>query len=128
MRELRTFVVTYPCWALVHRDSIVRDTSGKPVSYTSPIKFLMLDDRKGGTTLPLFTDADLASRFKKESGGMEDMKVVAVTSPKMLVETLEMARGAADAMSFDQPKLGARPYAIWPLEYAIQRIEAGQPL
>ena len=128
MRELGTFLVTYPCWALVHKDSIVRDSSGKPISYTSPVEFLVLDDDKGGSTLPLFTDGDLASRFRKESGGMEDMEIVAVTSAKMLVETLEMARDTADAMSFDQPKMRARPYAIWPLKYAIQRIEADELL
>jgi hypothetical protein len=34
MHELGTFVVTYPCWALVHKDSIVRDAAGKPTGVT----------------------------------------------------------------------------------------------
>jgi hypothetical protein len=39
-----------------------------------------------------------------------------------------MVRGIADAMSFDQRQVPDRPYAIWPLEYAIQKIEAGEQL
>lgn len=128
MHELGTFLVTYPCRALVHKDSIVRDTTGKPIGYTSPMKFLVLDDKTGGTTFPLFTDADLASRFKQALGGMKDMEIVAVTSPKMLADSLRMVQGIADAMSFDQPQVPGRPYAIWPLEYAIQKIEAGEQL
>jgi hypothetical protein len=46
----------------------------------------------------------------------------------MLSEALQMVRGHANAFSFDQPKLGTRPYAIWPLEYAIERIQADQDL
>lgn len=128
MHELGAFLVTYPCWALVHKDSILRDATNKPVAYTSPMKFLVLDDKTGGTTFPLFTDGDLASRFKKASGGMEDMRIVEVSSPEMLAGSLRMVRGVADAMSFDQPQIPGRPYAIWPLEYAIQKIEAGEQL
>lgn len=128
MHELGTFLVTYPCWALVHKDSILRDAANKPVSYTSPMKFLVLDDKTGGTTFPLFTDGDLASRFKKASGGMEDMRIVEVSTPEMLAGSLRMVRGIADAMSFDQRQVPGCPYAIWPLEYAIQKIEAGEQL
>jgi len=113
---------------MVHQDSIVRGANGEPISYTSPIEFLVLDDKSGGTTLPLFTDGDLASRFKKASGGMDDMTIVAATSPKMLASLLKTARGTEDAMSFDRPRVPTRPYAIWPLEYAIQKIEAGELL
>ena len=41
---------------------------------------------------------------------------------------LKQSRGNVDSMSFDQPKLGAKPFAIWPLEHAIRKLEAGEPL
>jgi hypothetical protein len=128
MRDLGTFVITYPCWAIVHKHSIVRDANNKPIAYTSPIQFMVIDDNKGGTTFPVFTDADLADRYLKASDNSEDFKIVAVTSPQMLASALKACRGIADAMSLDQPKLFSKPYAIWPLEYAIQKIEAGEQL
>lgn len=93
-----------------------------------PISFLVVDDKSGGTTFPVFTDGDLASRFLKELGGMADMKIVAATSPQMLASALKACRGIADAVSFDQPQTVGRMPRIWPLEYAIQKIEAGEQL
>jgi hypothetical protein len=77
MHELGTFAVVYPCWAIAHKDSIARDANNKPIGYTSPMKFMILDDKSGGSTFPAFTDADLADRFLKtqENGG--DFKIVA---------------------------------------------------
>lgn len=128
MHDLGTFVVTYPCWALVHKDSIIRDGSGKPTSVTSPMRLLVLDDSSGGSMFPLFTDSDLASRFKKVTGGLDDFVIIAVKDAKMMAAGLEMVRGQADTLTLDKPEMKGRPYAIWPLEYAIHRIETGQPL
>jgi len=128
MHELGTFVVTFPCWALVHKDSIVRDVAGKPTGVTSPMQLLVLDDTSGGSMFPLFTDGDLAARFKKASGGMEDFVIFAVKSPKMLADALRMVRGEADAVTLDKPELRGKPYAIWPFEYALRKIEAGENL
>ena len=128
MHELGTFVVTYPCWALVHKDSIVRDAAGKRTGVTSPMQLLVLDDTSGGSMFPLFTDGDLAARFKKASGGMEDFVIFPVKSPEMLADALRMVRGQADAVTLDKPELRGKPYAIWPLEYARQKIEAGENL
>ena len=125
MHELGTFVVTYPCWALVHKDSIIRDAANKP---TSPMHFLSLDDTSGGGMFPVFTDGDLAARFKKASGGMEDYVIFALKTPEMLAHALRMVRGAADAVTLDKPELRGKPYAIWPIDYAIQKIEAGENL
>ena len=128
MHELGTFELTYPCWALVHKDSIVRDSDGKPVGVTSPVKLLTLDDTSGGGMFPLFTDDDLAARFKKASGGMDDFVIFAVKTPEMMAAGLEMVRGVVDTVTLDKPELRGKPYAIWPLEYAIQRVKAGLPL
>jgi hypothetical protein len=128
MHELGTFVVTYPCWALVHKDSIVRDAAGKPITVTSPMKLLVLDDTSGGSMFPLFTDADLAARYKKKSGGLEDFVIFAVKDPQMMIAGLEMVRGEADAVTLDKPETRGKPYAIWPIDYAIQRIKSGEPL
>jgi hypothetical protein len=128
MHELGTFVVTYPCWALVHKDSIVRDAAGKPTGVTSPMKLLVLDDSSGGSMFPLFTDGDLAARFKKATGGLEDFVILAVKDPEMMADGLRMVRGIADTVTLDKPQLRGKPYAIWPLEYAIQKVEAGEPL
>jgi hypothetical protein len=128
MRELGTFVVTYPCWAFVHKDSIVRDAAGKPTGVTSPIKLIVLDDSSGGSMFPLFTDSDLAARFKKASGGLDDFVIFAVKDAKMLADGLRMVRGIADTVTLDKPEFRGKPYVIWPLEYAIQRVEAGKPL
>lgn len=128
MHELGTFVVTYPCWALVHNDSIVRDAAGKPTGVTSPMKLLVLDDSSGGSMFPLFTDGDLAARFKKATGGLEDFVIFAVKDPDMMAAGLRMVRGIADTVTLDKPQLRGKPYAMWPLEYAIQKVEAGEPL
>ena len=126
MHKLGTFVVTYPCWALVHKDSIIRDAAGKPTGVTSPMRLLVLDDASGASMFPVFTDGDLAARFKKASGGMADFVILAITSPKMLADALRMIRGEADALALDKPEARGKPYAIWPLEYALRRIEAGE--
>lgn len=128
MHELGTFVVTYPCWALVHRDSIVRDAAGKPTGVTSPMKLLVLDASSGGSMFPLFTDADLASRFKKASADLKDFVIFAVKDAEMMAAGLQMVRGVADALTLDKPETKGRPYAIWPLEYALERVESGLPL
>jgi hypothetical protein len=128
MHELGTFVVTYPCWVLVHKDSIVRDAAGKPTGVTSPMKLLVLDDSSGGSMFPLFTDGDLAARFKKATGGLEDFVIFAVKDPEMMAAGLRTVRGIADTVTLDKPQLRGKPYAIWPLEYAIQKVEAGEPL
>ncbi len=128
MHEPGTFALTYPCWALVHEDSMVRDTSGKVVSVRSPMRFLVLDDSSGGSMFPLFTDGDLASRFKKASGGLDDFVIFALKTPDDLVYALRMLPGTVDTVTLDKPELRGRPYAIWPRGYAIQRIEAREPL
>lgn len=128
MRELGTFAVTYPCWALVHKNSIVRDNNGKPVGFNFPIAFMVIDNKPSGTTFPVFTDGDLAQRFLLTLPDRADYKIIAVDSSKMLADALEASRKVADSMSFDQPRLGTGPYAIWPLEYAIQKIKAGEDL
>jgi hypothetical protein len=106
----------------------VRDAAGKPISITSPIKLLVIDDTSGGSMFPLFTDEDLAARFKKASGGMDDFVIFAVKDARMMAAGLQMMRGIADTVTLDKPELRGRPYAIWPLEYALQRIETEKPL
>lgn len=128
MHERGTFVVTYPCRALVHKNSIVRAPAGKPTGVTSPMKLLLLDDSSGGSMFPLFTDADLASRFKKASGDLQDFVIFAVKDLEMMAAGLRMVSGEADALILDKPEMNGRPYAIWPLEYALNRVEAGLPL
>jgi hypothetical protein len=86
MHELGTFELTYPCWALVHKDSIFRDTAGRPAGVTAPIKLLVLDDSAGGSMFPLFTDGDLAARFKKASGRLYDF-VISRTQPARWLAT-----------------------------------------
>lgn len=128
MHELATFELTYPCWALVHKDSIVHDAAGRPTGVTSPIKLLVRDDSSGGSMFPLFTDADLAARFKKASRGLDDFVIFAVKDAGMMADGLRMVRGVAYTVTLDKPEVNGKPYAIWPLEYAIQRVEAGEPL
>ena len=128
MHELGTFVLTYPCWALVHKDSIKRDAAGKPTGVTSPMQILVVDDSSGGSMFPLFTDADLGNRFKKASGDLNDFVLFAVKNEEMMLAGLRMVRGTADALTIDKPETKGKPYAIWPVEYAIQRIEAGELL
>lgn len=125
MRELGTFLVNYPCWVLIHKKSMVLDEQGR---MTPPLSFMMLDDQQGGTTFPAFSDGDLASRFLHTCDDANDFTIVAATSSKMLAEALKASRGITDAMSFDQPAMRTKPYGIWPLEYAIERIEAGELL
>jgi len=88
----------------------------------------VLDNQSGGTTVPILSDGDLAARFKKDSGGLADFLTLKVPNREMLVSILKQTRGAADAMSFDQPKMRSKPFAIWPLDYAIQKLEAGEML
>jgi hypothetical protein len=59
MRELGTFAVVYPCWALVHRDSFNRDADGKINGYNDPFKILVIDDKNGNEAVPIFSDGDL---------------------------------------------------------------------
>jgi hypothetical protein len=128
MHDLGTFVVVYPCWALVQKDSFTRDLAGKITGYAETVKVLVLDDKTGGTTVPIFSDGDLAARFKRDSEGFDDFLTLKAPTPEMLVSILKQNRSTADAMSFDQPKMGSKPFAIWPLEYAIQKLEAGEML
>jgi len=128
MHELRTFELTYPCWALVHKDSIIRDATGRPTGVTSPIRLLVLPDSSGESMFPLFTDGDLAYRFKEASGGLSDFLIFAVKDATMLADGLRMVRGIADTMTLDKPEVKGKPYAIWPIEYAIRRVEAGEAL
>ena len=128
MREPGTFVVVYPCWALVHKDSFTRDAAGRIIGYAATFKVLVLDDQTSGTTVPIFSDGDLAARFKKDSGGFDNFLTLKVPSPEMLVSILKQNRGVADAMSFDQTKMFSRPFAIWPIEYAIEKLEAEEML
>ena len=46
----------------------------------------------------------------------------------MMADGLRMVRGTADTVTLDKPEMKGKPYAIWPLEYAIRRVEAGDPL
>jgi hypothetical protein len=92
------------------------------------MKLLVLDDSSGGSMFPLFTDGDLAARFKKATGGLEDFVIFAVKDPEMMAAGLRTVRGTADTVTLDKPQLRGKPYAIWPLEYAIQKVEAGEPL
>jgi len=71
-----------------------------------------MDDTSGGSMFPLFTDSDLATRFKKASTGMEDFVIVAVESPEKLAAALQMVRGHADTVTLDKPELSGRHYAI----------------
>jgi hypothetical protein len=86
------------------------------------------EDQKGNGTFPVFSDGDLAARFKLESGGFDDYLTLQIPTPAMLADILKQSRGSVDAVSFDQPKMGAKPFAIWPLEYAIQKVETGELL
>jgi hypothetical protein len=128
VRELGTIAVVYRCWAFVHTDSLRRDGAGKIVGYNAPVKFLVMEDQKGNGTFPVFSDGDLTARFKKEFGGFDDYLTLKIPTPAMLVDILKQSRGSINAMSFDQPKMGAKPFAIWPLEFAIQKLEAGELL
>lgn len=128
MRELGTFAVVYPCWALVHRDSFRRDAGGKIVGYNVPVKILIIDDKDSNGTVPIFSDGDLSTRFKADSGDFDEYLTLNVPTPAMLIDILKQCRGEADAMSFDQPKMRGKPFAIWPLEYAIRKLEAGEDL
>jgi len=112
----------------VHKDSIIRDSAGRPTGVTSPIRLLVLPDSSGGSMFPLFTDGDLASRFKKASGGLDDFVIFMVKDAKMMADGLRMVRGVADTVTLDKAEVKGKPFAIWPLEYAIQRVEAGEPL
>lgn len=78
--------------------------------------------------MPLFTDSVLPARFKKASGGLDDFVIFAVKDAGMMADGLRMVRGVASTVTLDKPELKGKPYAIWPLEYAIQRVEAGEPL
>ena len=78
--------------------------------------------------LPLFTDGDLAARFKKASGGLDGFVIFAVKDAGMMADSLRMVHGIADTVTLDKPEVKGKPYAIWPLEYAIQRVKAGKPL
>jgi hypothetical protein len=127
MRELGTFVVVYPCWVLMRKDSFGRDESGRR-AWNSPVNLLLIDNKGGSSTVPIFSDGDLAVRFKTESGGFDEFLTVKVPTPEMLISILEQNRNEADSMSFDQPKLPGKPFAIWPIEYAIHRLRAGELL
>jgi hypothetical protein len=128
MRELGTFAVIYPCWVLVHKDSIVLDDSGKPVRFSFPIAFCVIDNKPSGTTFPVFSDGDLAHRFRQTLADGADYKIIEVDSPERLASALEASQAHADSVSFDQPQLGTGPYAIWPIEYAIEKIRAEEDL
>jgi hypothetical protein len=128
MRELGTFAVVYPCWALVQNDSLRRDMAGKIVGYNTPVKFLIIEDQEGRGTFPVFSDGDLSIRFKTASGGYDNYLTLQIPTPAMLIDILKRSRGCADAMSFDQPTMREKPFAIWPMEYAIRKLEAGQDL
>lgn len=128
MIELGTFIMSYPCWALLHKDCVIRDAKGRPVNVTRPVQIFVMDDSSGGAMVPLFTDEDLAERFMGASGGMEDFVAYPLSSDRIVLDALRSVRGNADAVTLDKPKFGGKPYAIWPIDYAIQRIEAGEPL
>ena len=104
--------MTYRCWALVHKGSIIRGAAGEVTGVTSPMRLLVLDDMSSGSMFPLFTDSDLAARFKKASGGLQDFVIFAVKSPEMLANGLRMVRGIAGAVTLDKPEFRGKPYAI----------------
>lgn len=77
---------------------------------------------------PLFTDGDLAARFKTASGGLDAFVIFTIKDARIMADGLRMVRGVADTVTLDNPEVKGKPYAIWPLEYAIQRVEASEPL
>jgi hypothetical protein len=57
------FLITYPCYLLLHKNSIVFNQRGEAVRYAQPLSFVAVENDKGEKTLPLFTDEDLSKRF-----------------------------------------------------------------
>ena len=110
MHELGAFELTYPCWALVHKDSIVRDGAGRPTGVTSPIKLFVLDDSSGRSMFPLFTDGDLAARFKKASGGLDDFVIFAVKDAEMMADGFRI--GARHRRHRDARQAGGERQAL----------------
>lgn len=128
MRELGTFVIKYPCWILIHKDSVEFDVNGEPFDIKKPITVCVIDDTSGGAMFPLFTTVELAEQFQKTSSDYEGYVAFPLSTRKILVDALWTARGHADAVTFDKPAFRGKPIAIWPIGYAIERVEADLPL
>ncbi len=119
MRDPGTFAGHLPLLGLVHQQSLVPDNNDRPVRFNFPIAFMVIDNKPVGNTVPVFSDGDLASRFLETLSNRADFKIIEVDTAERLAAALVASRAHADSMSFDQPKFGTGPCAIWPLEYAI---------
>jgi hypothetical protein len=129
MQELGTYIVTYPCWAFATKESFVRNDAGKVSRFAEKIGLLVISDTSRGDMFPVFTDSDLAVRFKEASSPSYDGdEIFAIKTPSMFASILRMAKVSADALTLDKPAFSGKPFAIWPIDYAIEQIEAGQNL
>jgi hypothetical protein len=121
------FVPSYPAWVLVHKSSLRRDAAGD-IRIVPPLRFVMSIDEDGNQCMPVFSDGDLAQRFKNATAGMDEAVILAAETPEKLAEGLEMVRGIAAKVSFDAEKATGPNRRVWDLEYVIQKIRAGEGL
>ena len=108
------FQVTYPCYILLHKCSVVFDKKGQAVRYAQPLVFVSVETKIGERALPVFTDEDLASRFMDASAGLECV-CISVINEEELTMFLEAAKDSIPTVVFD---LSAQPRG---------QIESGQP-
>lgn len=126
--ELGTFALTYPCYILLHEDSFPHDEAGRPTGPITLMKCYVIDHDGGKAMFPFFTDGDLAVRFLRASGEAKEWKVVAAHNAEMLISAIEGTRGTCDSVTVDKPAMLGKPFRIWPIEYAIEKIHANEHL
>jgi hypothetical protein len=121
------FHVTYPCWFVVHKSSVVSAGEGK-VRFADNVLFVFIGDDEGHISLPVFTDQDAAERFIEASGGLEEATFVAAENREMLLDVLGWVTGTATGVVFDPQKVVGWSRRTWPLDYARGQLKTDEGL
>lgn len=121
------FLVPYPCWVVLHPSSLTKGGDGE-WEFVLPIRYVMAKNDDGDVTLPVFTDTDLAARFRDATQGMSTVKIVSIANHEQFVGILETLRGTVHKVAFDPPQAIGIHRRVYPLEYTIKQVRLNEEL
>lgn len=127
MGSSEEFLITFPCYLLLHERCIVYNKKGKATGYAQPFVFVALESDKGEKSLPVFTDKDLAISFIDVSDDLE-CACILVSNAHELIAFLDVAKDKSPFVVFDPVKPKGWSKQVWPTDYVITQVKKGDGL
>lgn len=122
------FLVSYPVFLLVRKDSITTDEDGNEV-LAQPAQYVAMTDVAGAMSLAVFTDEDAARQFAEAQGIDDETVMVGNEHVEALIGTLADAAGSGiKSVLFDPLKAIGVSRRVWDIRHAINELRAGRNL